>query len=109
MACRDADKKFSINQGGGFPSPELARAFKPCGRGGGRGGFGRVRGEHSATTPAARSEERDALCQKMHDSRHKKYWGISLFSLNAPSTLADKNKGQRRVHSHTHSHTRCVP
>ena len=29
----------------------------------------------------------------------------STLSLNA-STLADKNKGQRHVHSHTHSHTR---
>ena len=59
------------HKGGGFPSPDAcARSSRV---GGARGvGFGRVRGAHSATTPAARSsEERDSLCQKMHDSRHK--------------------------------------
>ena len=109
-SCRDADKKFSIkNQSGGFPSPELARAFKPCGRGGGRAAV-----EDSAVfggsiapplrQPAARNV---MLCVRKCRTRDRKNIGGSLFLRKLVyATLADKNKGQRHVHSHTQSHTR---
>ena len=54
--CENFSKRTKVTA---FPHPELAREFRPCGPR--RGGLSRVRGEHSATTLAARSSARSVM------------------------------------------------